>query len=353
MFAPMPRYAPAASDIHSVPRIPATGQNGSSRHVLALFNSSSRRIIECRSGALIRCSIAPGHRLVRKHEIETALAPTDVWLLPQTRRSWETTTRPSSARSSPLSADSWQSRSRNGPAFLRPRTATRSIAGTRDAHRRYTSLDPAGITPGRARTTSSRGRRPAGNPTAPTARPPATGLGSPRLASSRRRRRQDRDTVAALVGHLGPDDLIPGRHDHRHNAGTPEPLCRTELVTSSPISRRRDLSVRAGFSECPGHQCTGRPYLLRHRQDRHTPGIRCLGHNATTLRRLPRPVRRRAQDGCTLHSARPVKPETPAAAARPWPSVETPAVTPTVKTPRAGPLCVRGYRNRAFCTDPQ
>jgi hypothetical protein len=33
MFARMPRYAPAASDIRSDSRIPATGQNGSSRVV--------------------------------------------------------------------------------------------------------------------------------------------------------------------------------------------------------------------------------------------------------------------------------------------------------------------------------
>ena len=54
MFARMPRYAPAASGIRSESRIPETGQNGSSRHVLALFDSSSRRINEHRSGLLIR-----------------------------------------------------------------------------------------------------------------------------------------------------------------------------------------------------------------------------------------------------------------------------------------------------------
>jgi hypothetical protein len=46
MVARMPRYAPAASGVRSTPRIPASGQNGSSRHVLALYDSSSRRIIE-------------------------------------------------------------------------------------------------------------------------------------------------------------------------------------------------------------------------------------------------------------------------------------------------------------------
>jgi hypothetical protein len=54
VVARMPRYAPAPSGIHSESRIPATGQNGSSRHVLALFDSSSRRINEHSSGLLIR-----------------------------------------------------------------------------------------------------------------------------------------------------------------------------------------------------------------------------------------------------------------------------------------------------------
>jgi hypothetical protein len=54
MVARMPRYAPAPSDIHSESRIPATGQNDSSRHVLALFDSRSERIIEQSSGLLIR-----------------------------------------------------------------------------------------------------------------------------------------------------------------------------------------------------------------------------------------------------------------------------------------------------------
>ena len=54
MVARMPRYAPAASGIRRAPRIPATGQNGSSRHMLAFFDSSSRRISEQSSGLLIR-----------------------------------------------------------------------------------------------------------------------------------------------------------------------------------------------------------------------------------------------------------------------------------------------------------
>ena len=54
MFARMPRYAPASSGIRSAARMRATGQNGSSRHVLALFDSSSRRINEQSSGLLIR-----------------------------------------------------------------------------------------------------------------------------------------------------------------------------------------------------------------------------------------------------------------------------------------------------------
>jgi hypothetical protein len=134
---------------------------------------------------------------------------------------------------------------------------------------------------------------------------------------------------------------------------TAEPLCSTELVTSSLVSKSATsacaqdspstlaTNARAACT-CPGH-----------RRDRHAPGIRRVAHNRTALRRPPRPVRRRAQDGCTLHSARPVKPETPAAAARPWPSAETPTVTPTAKTPRAGPLYVRGHRNRPVYGDPR
>jgi hypothetical protein len=54
MVARMPRYAPAPSGIRSESRIPETGQNDSSRHVLSLFDSSSRRISEQSSGLLIR-----------------------------------------------------------------------------------------------------------------------------------------------------------------------------------------------------------------------------------------------------------------------------------------------------------
>jgi hypothetical protein len=54
MFARMPRDGPAPPGIRSAARMRATGQNGSSRHVLALFDSSSRRIIELSSGLLIR-----------------------------------------------------------------------------------------------------------------------------------------------------------------------------------------------------------------------------------------------------------------------------------------------------------
>jgi hypothetical protein len=54
MFARMLRYAPAASGIRSATRMRATGQNGSSRHVLVLFVSSSTRINEQTSGLLIR-----------------------------------------------------------------------------------------------------------------------------------------------------------------------------------------------------------------------------------------------------------------------------------------------------------
>src|SRR5690242_14938410 len=50
----IPRYAPAASGIHSTPRIPASGQNVSSRHVLASPDTRSEGRNECRSGLLIR-----------------------------------------------------------------------------------------------------------------------------------------------------------------------------------------------------------------------------------------------------------------------------------------------------------
>src|SRR5580692_10663569 len=57
MFAPclarMPRYTPAPLGIRSAAGMRATGQNGSSRHVLALHDSSSRRINEQSSGLLI------------------------------------------------------------------------------------------------------------------------------------------------------------------------------------------------------------------------------------------------------------------------------------------------------------
>ena len=54
MFARMPRHAPAASGIRSAARMRETGQNGSSRHVLALHDGSSKRINEQTSGLLIR-----------------------------------------------------------------------------------------------------------------------------------------------------------------------------------------------------------------------------------------------------------------------------------------------------------
>ena len=53
MFARMPRYPPAASGIRCAPPVLATRQNGSSRHVLALLDSTSRRRTERRSRLLI------------------------------------------------------------------------------------------------------------------------------------------------------------------------------------------------------------------------------------------------------------------------------------------------------------
>jgi hypothetical protein len=54
MFARMPRYTPAPSGTRATALMWATGQNGNSRHTLTLFDSSSRMIIEFRSGLLIR-----------------------------------------------------------------------------------------------------------------------------------------------------------------------------------------------------------------------------------------------------------------------------------------------------------
>jgi hypothetical protein len=58
MFAPCLLGCPGTHRQHPVSAAPcgyrATAQNGSSRHVLACFDSSSNRRIECRSGLLIR-----------------------------------------------------------------------------------------------------------------------------------------------------------------------------------------------------------------------------------------------------------------------------------------------------------
>ena len=54
MFARTSWYAPALLGIRSAARMRAAGRSGSSWHVLALFDSSSRRISEQSSGLLIR-----------------------------------------------------------------------------------------------------------------------------------------------------------------------------------------------------------------------------------------------------------------------------------------------------------
>ncbi len=54
MVARMPRYALTAAGIRSRARVCTAAQNGSSRHVLALFDNSSKRINKQRSGLLIR-----------------------------------------------------------------------------------------------------------------------------------------------------------------------------------------------------------------------------------------------------------------------------------------------------------
>jgi hypothetical protein len=53
MFARTPWYTPARPGIHSTARMQATRQNDSSRHILVLLDSISRRRIEYRSGLLI------------------------------------------------------------------------------------------------------------------------------------------------------------------------------------------------------------------------------------------------------------------------------------------------------------
>jgi hypothetical protein len=66
MFAPCLLGCPGTPRQHPVSAAPcgyrATAQNGSSRHVLALFDISSKRRIECRSGLLIRGCNDTGHR---------------------------------------------------------------------------------------------------------------------------------------------------------------------------------------------------------------------------------------------------------------------------------------------------
>jgi hypothetical protein len=54
MFARMPRYAPAASGIRSAPRIPTTGQNGSSRHVPASSGTRPEWKMRTKQRLLIR-----------------------------------------------------------------------------------------------------------------------------------------------------------------------------------------------------------------------------------------------------------------------------------------------------------
>jgi hypothetical protein len=53
MFARMPRYGSALPGIRSAARMRATAQNGSSRYVLSLSDSSSGRKNEQSSGLLI------------------------------------------------------------------------------------------------------------------------------------------------------------------------------------------------------------------------------------------------------------------------------------------------------------
>lgn len=63
MVARTPRYTPAPPGIYSAARMRATGQNGSPRHVLALFNSSSRRIKRTEQRTLNPRARRPSYRL--------------------------------------------------------------------------------------------------------------------------------------------------------------------------------------------------------------------------------------------------------------------------------------------------
>jgi hypothetical protein len=79
MVARMPRYSPAPPGIRSAARMRSTGQNGSSRHVLPLSDSSSEIIIECRSGLLI-CGFR--NRLKLSGSLEVSRGNRTTWWSP-------------------------------------------------------------------------------------------------------------------------------------------------------------------------------------------------------------------------------------------------------------------------------
>ena len=71
--------ASAASGIRSAPRIPASEQNGSSRHVLVLLYSSSSRINEQNSGLLIYGRVGPVAGFLVAIQAATSCASVMAW----------------------------------------------------------------------------------------------------------------------------------------------------------------------------------------------------------------------------------------------------------------------------------
>jgi hypothetical protein len=202
----------------------------------------------------------------------------------------------------------------------------RYIRGPPQVHTRSIRLSPA-----RARTTSSRARRSARSPTAPTARPPATAPCCPPPRRQRARRTAGPEPSPQRSGHLDPDDLVPGRHGHRHHAADGSRAAMPHAVGHQLAAQEQSqVRVDMGLPEHPGHERAGLPHLLGHRRDRHAPAeLRRghQGHRSSPARPGPGwPPGSGPQDGCTPHSAPCVKP--PAA--------------PLLPAGRAPPLVTRG-----------
>ena len=83
--------------------------------------------------------------------------------------------------------------------------------------------------------------------------------------------RQDRDAGPDTVGHLDPDDLVPGRDGHRADvAGDCRAAMPDGVGHQFAGQQERQVYVRVGLAEDPRHEVTGRPHLLGHRRDRHS-----------------------------------------------------------------------------------